>query len=197
MSSKTRGVAVSTVGYMSLAISGWMLSMTAAGWYTRAFSTAFMVPLAVILAVIAVLAFVTDRGLDAVVFFGGAAVLGSMATYMGSVTYAHAAEPVSYMAWFACLWALYFCCTWAGSLRSGATRSSFLLGLWATFIVLAIGGWTGVGGWLIAGGYLGLITSVLAFVTSGAEIIHYGAVANPNLEATGTGAGTAHPIAAD
>ncbi len=197
MNFKARGVAVSTVGYMSLAISGWMLAMTAAGWFSRAFSTAFMVPLAIILAVVAILAFVTDRGLDAVVFFGGAAVLGSMATYMGSVAFAHAAEPVAYLAWFAALWAIYFCCTWAGSLRSGVTRSTFLLGLWLTFIVLAIGGWTGVGGWLIAGGYLGLISSVLAFVTSGAEIVHYGAIANSNLDVTGTSTGTAHPMAAD
>lgn len=197
MNYKTKGVATSTVGYMLVAISGWMLSMSSAGWYSHTIGVSFLLGLAIVLAVMGILAFEADRGLDAVVFFGGTAIMGTIFAYEGMVATTHVAQPLSYIGWFAAMWAIYYCCTWVGSLRSGFTRSGFLLGLWLTLGVLAIGGWTGVGDWLIAGGYLGLITSVLAFVTAGSEIIHYGVIANPNLEVPGTTTGTAHPMAAD
>lgn len=198
MNTRARTVAISTVGYMSLAIAGWMLSMSAARWYTNTLGASFLVALAIVLAIMGILAFVGEHGLDSVVFFGGAAVLGTMFTYEGAVVATHIAQPLTYIGWFACMWAIYFGCTWVGSLRSGATRTGFLGFLTLSLIVLAIGGWTGVGGWLVAGGYLGLIASVLAFVTAGAEIIHHGVVTNPNVEVTGSGTGTtARPIAAD
>lgn len=197
MNIRVRGVASSTVGYMLVAISGWMLSMSAAGWYSNTIGVAYVPALSLVLLVMGILAFVADRGLDAVVFFGAAAILGSVFTYEGMVAGAHIAQPLTYIGWFAAMWAIYYCCTWLGSRRSGFTRSWFLLGVSLTFIVLAIGGWTGMTGWLIAGGYLGLISSALAFVTAGSEIIRYGMTANPNLELPGTTTGTAHPMAAD
>lgn len=197
MNYKTRGVASSTVGYMLVAISGWMLSMSSAGWYSHTIGVSFLLGLGMVLAIMGILAFVADRGVDAIVFFGGATILGTIFAYESMVATAHIAQPLTYIGWFSAMWAIYYGCTWLGAMRTGFTRSFFLLGLWLTFGVLAIGGWTGVVGWLIAGGYLGLITSVLAFVTAGSEIIHYGAIANPNLEVPGTTTGTAHPMAAD
>lgn len=198
MNYRTRGVASSTVGYMLVAISGWMLSMSPARWYTNTVGVSFLMALAIVLAVMGILAFVADRGLDSIVFFGASAILGTVFAYEGMVATTRVAQPLTYMGWFSCMWAIYFGCTWIGSLRSGATRSAFLGGLTLTLIVLAIGGWTGVGGWLVAGGYLGLITSLLAFITAGSEIIHHGLIANPNLEVPpATTTGTAHPMAAD
>lgn len=201
MNTRARGIAISTVGYMAVAIGGWMLSMTAAQWYTRALSPAFLVPLTLVLGIMGILAFVADRGLDSVVFFGFAAVMGSIATYTSTVFYARAIEPLTYIGWYAGMFAIYFICTWAGSFRSGATRSVFLLGLWLTLGVLAIGGWTGVTGWMIAGGYLGLITSVIAFAVAGSEMVRNGRLANPNEEilitSTTTTTSTARPMAAD
>lgn len=201
MNTRARGIAVSTVGYMFIGIAGWMLAMSPARWYTHTLGAAFLLPLTIVLAIIGILAFVTERGLDSVVFFGAAGILGSIFAYEGMLTTAHVMQPVSYLGWFACMWTIYFLCVWVGSLRSGVTRSLFLLGLWLTCIVLAIGAWTGVAGWMIAGGYLGLITAALAFITAGSEIIHHGMIANPNVELPGTGpgtvSGTAHPMAAD
>jgi len=197
MNTRARGVAISTVGYMCLAIGGWMLSMSAADWYAHTLGVAFLVSLSIVLAIMGVLAFVADRGLDAVVFFGGAAILGVMFTLEGIATVAHVTRPLTYIGWFSCMWAIYYACTWVGSLRSGVMRSSFLLGLWLTLGVLAIGAWSGVAGWMIAGGYLGLITSLAAFATAGSEIIRYGVSANPNAEITATSTGAARPIAAD
>lgn len=197
MHTRTRGIAISTVGYMFVAIATWMLSMSSARWYTNTLGVSFLISMGIVLAIMGILAFVADRGLDAVVFFGGAAVLGTIFAYEGVVATTHLAQPLTYVGWFAAMWAIYYGCTWIGSLRSGATRSAFLLGSWLTFIVLAIGAWTGVGGWMVAGGYLGLITAVLAFVTAGSEIIHYGVLANPNAEITGTTTTPTRTMAAD
>jgi uncharacterized protein len=46
------------------------------------------------------------------------------------------------------------------------------LALWITFVVLAVSDWTGSGAVRVAGGYLGLITAVLAFYLSAAEVIN-------------------------
>lgn len=182
MNTRARGVAVSTVGYLCLAIGAWMTSMTNAAWFSRSYSTAILFPLAIILAVMGILAFVQDRGLDAVVFFGGGALLGSIATYLAAVDLTRMTEPLSYTGWFACTWGVYFLCAWLGSLRSGVARSAFIFGMWVTLGCLAIAGWTAAQGWMIAGGYLGLITSLIAFGTAGTEIARYGRVANPNVE---------------
>jgi hypothetical protein len=47
----------------------------------------------------------------------------------------------------------------------------FLLGLWLTLLALAIGDWIGSHGITVLGGYLGLITSILAAITSAMAVI--------------------------
>ena len=193
MNTKAKAVAVSTVGYMCLAISGWMIQMSDASWFSRQYGTAILYPLAIILAVMGILSFVQNRGLDSIVFFGGAGLLGSVAAYFPAHAFVGAMEPRAYIGWFACLWAIFFLYVWAGSFKSGVPRMLFLLALWLSLGAIAIGDWAGLNGWIMAGGYLGLISSVLAFVTSGSEIVRYGHAANPNMEVTGT----ARPMAAD
>lgn len=212
MNSRARGVALSTIGYLTIAIGTWMISMNAADWYTGAHSAAggaILFPLSIVLLVIGILAFVQNRGLDSVVFFGGAAVLGGMTTYLGVTSSAaatsfntsvstmatQAAHPLSYLGWIACMFGIYFLCTWAGSIRSGRIRSFFLLALWLSLGCLAIAGWADSAGWMIAGGYLGLISAVLAFAIAGTEIVRYGRMVDLNntLEETRT----VRPMAAD
>jgi uncharacterized protein len=202
MNTRSRGVAVSIIGYLCLGIGVWMISMTNADWYSRSYSSAVVFPLAIVLAVMGILAFAQDRAFDAVVFFGGGALLGSVGAYIAAVNLTRMSEPLSYMGWFACMWGVYFLCAWAGSLRSGVLRSSFLLGMSLTLGCLAIGGWSAVQGWMIVGGYLGLITSTIAFGVAGSESMRYGRYANQNLEVMGTTTTattttTARPMAAD
>ncbi len=66
-----RCVTTSTVGYMALALTGWMLSMTAAGWYDRFYlaGTSLMLPFALLLAIIGILAYLHGRSLDSIAFF--------------------------------------------------------------------------------------------------------------------------------
>jgi uncharacterized protein len=176
-----KGVAISTVGYMCLAASGWMISMTYADWFSKQFGMALLYPVAIVLGVMGILSFFESRVLDAVVFLGGATLLGSACAYNATGQGARMSDPTTYLGWFAIVWAVIFAYIWVGSYKSGITRMLFLLGAWLTMLALAIGGWSGGKDWVILAGYLGLITSILAGVASASEIIRFGHLGNPNL----------------
>lgn len=190
----SRAVAVSTVGYLCLGLAGWMISMTAAGWFQGAYAVGLLYPLSIVLAIMGILGFVCGRGLDSIVFFTGAVLFSSASAYMGMVGTGHTAQPASFLGWFACLFAIFFGYIWAGSFRSGRGRSLFLLGTWVTMILAAIGAWTGVDGLFMASGYIGLITSAIAMITSANEVIRLGSSLDPNIEAAGP---NVKPMAAD
>ena len=190
----SRAVAVSTVGYLCLGLGGWMVSMNAAGWFSGEHGVALLYPLSLILAVMGVLGFVCGRGLDAIIFFTGAILFGSTSAYSVMVGTGKTPDPYSYLGWFACLFAIFFGYIWAGSFKSGRTRSLFLLGTWLTMIVAAIGAWTSVDGFYMASGYIGLITSAIAMVVSANEVIRLGSNVNPNVETVGP---IVKPMAAD
>lgn len=168
----------STVGYMCLGLTGWMLSMPNAGWFDKVHGhgLAMMLPLALVLLVMGILAFVNERTLDAVIFFGGAGLFWSGHEYLQALALpsATAAEPGHYTGWYWFVWAVFFCYVWLGSFKAGLVRLLFLLGLWLTLLALAISAWAGLHAFLILGGYLGLITSILAAVISAQAIIEHG-----------------------
>jgi succinate-acetate transporter protein len=53
-------------------------------------------------------------------------------------------------------------------------RILFLLGLWLTLLAVAISHWGNLHSIMLVGGYLGLITAILAAITSAEEVISYG-----------------------
>lgn len=191
---RSRAVAASTVGYLCFGLAGWMNSMSAAGWFHGEYALGLLYPAAIVLAIVGILAFVSGRGLDSIVFFTGAILFSSASAYLGMLGAGKTAQPVSFLGWFACLFAIFFGYIWAGSFKSGLTRSLFLLGTWVTMILAAIGAWTSAGDFFIASGYLGLITSAIAMITSANEVIRLGSSVNPNIEPAGT---AVRPIAAD
>jgi len=169
-----KAVITSTVGYMCLGLTGWMLSMPNAGWFdqVQGHGWAMMLPLAVILVVMGILAFLNERALDGIIFFGGAGLFWSGHEYLMAVTpAAHSAEPIHYTGWYYFIWAVYFCYVWFGSFRAGLERLLFLLGLWLTLLALTISSWTGMHGFMILGGYLGLATAILAVIVSANAVI--------------------------
>jgi len=180
MNASGKAVAISTVGYMCLAMSGWMISMTYADWFSKQYGMALLYPLAIVLGVMGILSFLQSRALDAIVFLSGTALLGSAYAYNATPVAARMNDPGSYLGWFAVLWAVFFAYVWVGSYKSGISRMLFLLGAWLTMLALAIGGWTGANGWMILAGYIGLVTSILAAITSASEIIRFGHFSNPN-----------------
>jgi succinate-acetate transporter protein len=167
-----KSVITSTVGYMCLGLTGWLLSMPSAGWFDKVYGhgTAMMFPLAVILAVIGILAYTNERTLDSVVFFGGSGLFWSGHVYLSGAT-SGAADPGAYTAWYFIIWSIYFCYVWLGSFKEGSGRFLFLLGLWLTLLALAIGDWTSQTRFTVLGGYLGLITSIIAAIVSANSVI--------------------------
>ena len=156
--------------------------MPTAGWFAQIYphGLTIMTALAILLVVMGILTFVHGRTLDCIIFFGGAGFFWSAHLYGMAVEPGSAAEPGSYGGWYFFVWALFFAWVWVGSFKAERQRMLFLLGLWLTLLALAIGEWTGVHGFTLAGGYLGLITSILAAITSAIEVIGYGSKELPN-----------------
>jgi len=163
----------STVGYMCLALTGWMLSMPNAGWFEKLYGhgSAMMFPLAVVLVVMGILAFLNEQTLDAIIFFGGAGLFWAGHEYRVVSALSANEEPLHYTAWYFFIWAVFFFYVWLGSFSEGAVRMLFLLGLWLTLLALAINAWMGAHALLIVGGYLGLVTSILAALTSATTVV--------------------------
>lgn len=171
-----KGVITSTVGYMSLALTGWMLSMPNAGWFDKLYGhgSAMLLPLALVLAVMGILAFMNERTLDAIIFFGGAGLFWSEHVYLSALNAAGTQDPAHYTGWYLFIWAVFYCYVWLGSFRAGLERLLFLLGLWLTLLALAIGEWGGLHSITVLGGYLGLITSIIAAIISAEAVIRHG-----------------------
>jgi uncharacterized protein len=174
--SKARAVITATVGYMCLALSIWMYSMPNAAWFSKFYGhgIAMLYPLGIVLGVMGILSFIQGRGLDSIIFFGGTGLLWSMQLYVSSATTADAMDPRSYSGWYYFIWAVFFCYVWIGSFKRGIMRILFLLGLWLTLLAVAISHWGNLHSIMLVGGYLGLITAILAAITSAEEVISYG-----------------------
>ncbi len=178
-SKENRCVTTSTVGYMCLALTLWMASMTNAGWYGQMYAdgTALLLPMAVGLGVMGILTHLRARSLDAVVFFGGALMLWSAHAAAGG----GAAEPASYTGWYWAVWAAFFGYVWLGSFHATLPRQLFLLGLTLTLLAGALQLWTGLNFFRVLGGYIGLISALLAGLVSASGFIAYGKeMGNPN-----------------
>ncbi len=185
MNKTSKSVATTTIGYMCLALTGWMVSMPNASWFSKsyAYGDAMLYPLAVVLAVMGILSFLQGRALDAIVFFGGGGLFWSDYLHMAAATSVGTADPPTYVGWYAFIWAVFFCYVWLGAFKSGIIRFLFLLALWLTLLALAIGNWGAIHGFVVLGGYLGLITSILAAIASAFDVISFGMkVEDPNRE---------------
>ena len=177
-----KSVSTATIGFMCWALAGWMISMPTAGWFEKVYPHGFalIATLAILLVIMGILAFVHGRTLDCIIFFGGAGLFWSAHLYGMVGAQGGAAEPGSYAGWYFFVWTLFFAWVWLGSFKAELQRMLFLLGLWLTLLALALGDWTGAHGFTLAGGYLGLITSILAAITSAVEIIGHGQGRQPN-----------------
>ena len=192
-----RCVTTSTVGYMALALTGWMLSMTAAGWYAQIYSpgSSLMLPFSLLLAIIGILAYLHGRSLDSIVFFAFAVLFTAGHSGMVSLQAGMAAAPMSYMGWFWIVWTVAFGYLWLGSFRAELPRQLFLLGITLTFLAKALYGWTDARVFELISGYLGLISSIIAAIISASDVIVFGREAHsPNDDPVDHAAG--HPHAA-
>lgn len=165
-----KSVILNTIGYMCIGLTVWMLSLSDAGWISgssaRGMAMAFGLG-AVVLGVIAILAFFHGRALDAVIFFGVAGAFWTM--HQGGGMDAGAAE-----GWFWLLWAVFFFYVWLASFKAGWARMLFLLAAWVSLLADALLAWSGAAAFHYIGGYVGLLTGLVATYISAAEIVNHG-----------------------
>jgi uncharacterized protein len=161
------------LGLAGFAFTTWMLSMINAGWYS---GKGMGIVLALALAyggtaqlVAGVWEFPRGNTFGAVAFFSYGAFWWSFALF---ITFFAKDVPAAFVAWYLLVWGIFTFYMWIGSLRIGTALQLVFLALWLTFLALAIGEFAGSAGFKVLGGYLGLITAILAFYLSAAEVIN-------------------------
>ena len=193
-STENRCISTSTVGYMCLALTIWMVSMTNAGWYASVYPhfAAMIMPMAVVLAVMGILSHLRARSLDAVVFFGCGILFWSAHAAAVAAASPPMTEPASYAGWFFAIWAAFFGYVWLGSFHTTLPRQLFVIGLALSLLAVALTDWTGLRFFRYIGGYIGLISALLAGFVSASGFITFGGEAHsPNDEHEHVG--HAHP----
>jgi succinate-acetate transporter protein len=129
----------------------------------------------VVLGVMAILSFFHGRTLDAIIFFGFAGFVFTLAHSSGM---GHAmgagADSSGTLGWFGLIWAVFFFYVWLGSFKAGWARSLFLLALWLAILAACLFNWLGWEGFAYISGYLALFTGLVAAYISAATIINHG-----------------------
>jgi succinate-acetate transporter protein len=161
------------LGLAGFALTTWLLSMINAGWYT---GDAMNMVIAVALAfggtaqiIAGVMELPRGNTFGATAFISYGAFWWSFSLF---VLFLHDKVPASFVGWYLFLWGVFTFYMWIASLKAPRALQLVFLALWITFFLLAAGDWTGIAALHVAGGYGGLITAVLAFYLSAAEVIN-------------------------
>jgi len=165
-----KSVVLTTIGFMCIGLTVWMLNLVSAGWVTGSTMYGMAMDFAlgsVVLGVIAILTFFHGRTLDAIIFF-------SVAGYFWTMQHAGGSDSPGTVGWFWLLWAVFAFYVWLGSFKAGWARSLFLLAAWISLLAGCLLSWTGMGFFNTIGGYLGLIAGLVALHISVAEVLNYG-----------------------
>jgi succinate-acetate transporter protein len=161
------------LGLAGFAFTTWMLSMVNAGWYSV---DALRLVLAVAFAfggtaqmIAGVLEYPRGNTLGTVAFLGYGSFWWSFALF---AAFLGANVPQSFVGWYLLVWGVFTFYLWFASMHTSTSVQLVFLVLWITYLLLAIGAWTGSVIATQIGGYTGLITAVLAFYASAAMIIN-------------------------
>lgn len=165
-----KSVIASTIGFMCIGLTVWMLSLGDAGWVSGSDMYAMAMGFAlgsVVLGVMSILTFFHGRTLDSIIFFGAAGLFWTM--HMGN-----SSDSAGTVGWFWLMWAIFFFYVWLSSFKIGWARPLFLLAAWITLLAFCLKGWTGSDVFRYIGGYVGLITGLVATYISAAEVLNNG-----------------------
>ena len=161
------------LGLAGFAFTTWMLSMVNAGWYS-AHDLGLVLALAMAYGgtaqmVAGILEYAAGNTFGTMAFFSYAAFWWSFALF---VHFFAAGVSAQYVAWYLLMWGVVTFYLWLGTFDKTRALQYVFLALWVTFVLLAIGDF-GAGAFFgTLGGYVGLVTALLAFYTSAAEIIN-------------------------
>ena len=163
------------VGCMCFALALWMISMANAAWYDKAYpyGTASLLPLAILLGVVGIFAYLHGRSLDAVVFFGGTRLLWSAhAAALAAATRLATPEPTSYEGWYWAVWTVCFGYFRMGSFRAGTLRRVSLLGLSISLGAFAVYAWASQRVFDLISGYVGLVSFIIGLIISASDMTY-------------------------
>jgi uncharacterized protein len=160
------------LGLAGFAFTTWMLSMHNAGWFTGD-----AVPLVLALAfayggtaqvLAGLLEFPRGNTFGLVAFTSYGAFWWSFALF---VEFFAAKVPGAFVGWYLFVWGVFTFYMWIATFRANRAVQLVFLALWITFALLAFGVWFAP---ILSklGGYVGLVTAVLAFYLSAAEVIN-------------------------
>ena len=161
------------LGLAWFALTTWLLSMINAGWFSgESMGLVLAVALAyggTAQAIAGIMELPRGNTFGATAFLSYGAFWWSFALF---VLFLHGKVPEAFVGWYLFLWGVFTFYMWLASLRAARALQLIFLALWITFFLLAAGEWTGIAGVHQAGGYMGLLTAVLAFYLSAAEVIN-------------------------
>jgi succinate-acetate transporter protein len=178
---------VSALGYAAFAVTLWLASMGAAGWFDQPGVT--LVPLlyaqpgnvllpllaavlgGCVLAIAGLGQIVRGYALDAVLFLTFAAYWWVGALSQHANAFAYSATP-GFLGWYYFVWAFLVFCLWLAACRDGVARMLFTLGLWLALLMFALAQWTHVGALTVLGGYLGLVIAIVGIYIAAAEVVN-------------------------
>jgi hypothetical protein len=162
-----------SLGLAGFALTTWLLSMINAGWFG---GESMGMVLAVAFAyggtaqmIAGLMEIPRGNTFGATAFLSYGAFWWSLALF---VLFLHGAVPAAFIGWYLFLWGVFTLYMWVATWRAPRALQFVFLSLWLTFFVLAASEWTGLAWLHHAGGYLGLVTALLAFYLSAAEIIN-------------------------
>ena len=163
----------SAIGYMSYALGLWITGVSEARWAhgSPAAIGAMTLPLAILLLIAGVLCFMGKRGLDSIVFLGGAAYLWSDHSLVLLFGVPQVSPPPAFIGWFDISWAVFFGLAFIAAFEAHRQRTLFLLVMTVRLLAYAIEHWSGAHAILTIAGYLGLATALLAGIISAKEIM--------------------------
>lgn len=171
MNAKTSNPAA--LGLAAFALTTWLLSMINAGWFS---ADAMGMVLAVALAyggttqaLAGLMEIPRGNTFGATAFLSYGAFWWSLALFL---MLPHDKVPASFVGWYLFLWGVFTLYMWIATFRSPRALQLVFLALWITFFVLALSDFTGIVWLHRAGGYAGMVTALLAFYLSAAEIIN-------------------------
>ena len=174
------------LGLAGFALTTWLLSMINAGWFS-ADSMGLVLGCALAYggtaqAIAGVMELPRGNTFGATAFLSYGAFWWSFALF---VLFLHGKVQPAFVGWYLFLWGVFTFYMWLATFRSPRALQVIFLALWLTFFLLAAGDWTGSIALHTAGGYGGLVTAVLAFYLSAAQMLNetYGRVVLPTGEA--------------
>lgn len=93
-------------------------------------------------------------------------------TFALFVLFLHDKVPAAMVGWYLFAWGVFTFYMWLATFKSPRVLQLIFLALWITFFLLAFGEWEGSASLHQAGGYMGLLTALLAFYLSAADVIN-------------------------